>query len=45
LNTEWEGGAGTAFNGVNGLVSIAVLVPGDLAARSFDFCVYELSAF
>jgi hypothetical protein len=43
FNTEcWEGGAGTAYNGIDTLESIMVLVPGDLAARSFDFCIYEI---
>lgn len=43
FNTEcWEGGAGTAFGGAGSLLSVAVLVPGDTAARSFSFCVYDL---
>lgn len=43
FNTQcWEGGAGTAYNGIDALESIMVLVPGDLAARAFDFCIYEI---
>jgi hypothetical protein len=43
FNTEcWEGGAGAAYDEVSSLASISVLVPGDLAARAFDFCIYEL---
>ena len=43
FNTEcWEGGLGTEYPGAGSLESIMVLVPGDLDARSFDFCIYEL---
>jgi hypothetical protein len=45
FNTEcWEGGVGVAYDGGTSLVSVSVLVPGDLAARPFDFCVYELGS-
>lgn len=43
FNTQcWEGGLGTAYNGVAALTSMMVLVPGDTTARSFDFCIYEI---
>ncbi|HEY8946539.1 MAG TPA: hypothetical protein VIM73_19945 [Polyangiaceae bacterium] len=43
FNTEcWEGGSGTAYNGIDALESIMVLVPGGTTARSFDFCIYEI---
>jgi hypothetical protein len=43
FNTQcWEGGSGTAYNGIDALVSMAVVVPGGTANRSFDFCIYEV---
>jgi hypothetical protein len=43
FNTQcWEGGNGTAYNGIDALQSVMVLVPGDIASRSFDFCIYEI---
>ncbi len=43
FSTEcWEGGNGTQYNGVDGLLSIMVLVPGDVTDRPFDFCIYEV---
>ena len=42
FNTEcWEGGLGSEFPG-GSLESIAVVVPGDLSPRPFNFCIYEL---
>jgi hypothetical protein len=43
FNTQcWEGGVGTAYDGISPLQSMMVLVPGDTTSRSFDFCIYEL---